>query len=149
MRHGERAARVLLDHEDRYARLVDLADLVEDRVHEERREPRRRLVEQKQIRLGDERAGHCQHPPFATRQRPRALAASLAQARKELEDLREARLRVGAERGGAELEVLLDAERREDVLALSDVADASRDYAVRLRPGDLVAAVQDCAGTRL
>src|SRR4051812_394581 len=145
VRHRERAACVLLDHEDRHAPLVDLADLVEDRVHEERRQPRRRLVEQEQVGLGDERARHRQHLPLAARQRSRTLPAPLAQARKQVEDLRQARLRVDAERRRAELEVLLDAQRREDVLALRDVADAARDDAVRLRAGDLVAAVQDRA----
>src|SRR3954470_1367571 len=86
--HRERAACVLLDHEDRHARLVDLADLVEDRVHEERRQPGRGLVQQEQIGLGDERARHRQHLPLPARQRPRALPPALAQARKELEDLR-------------------------------------------------------------
>src|SRR6266545_5953313 len=147
-RHRQRATRVLLDHQDRHAGRVDLANLLEDRLHRKGRQAGRGLVEQEQIRLGDERTRHREHLPLAAGQRPRPLAPALPEAREEIEHLRQAQLRVGPECRRAELEVLLDAERREHVLALSDVADALRDDAVRLRPRDLLSVQQHGACTR-
>ena len=55
VRKCECTACVLLDHHDPDPERVDLDQLVEHRVHRQRREPRRRLVEQQQPRLRDER----------------------------------------------------------------------------------------------
>jgi len=46
VRERQRAARVLLDHHDPDPEGVDLDELLEHRVHRQRREARGRLVEQ-------------------------------------------------------------------------------------------------------
>ena len=51
----DRALRTLLDEQHREAAVADRGERLEDDVDDARREPERRLVEQQDVRLGDER----------------------------------------------------------------------------------------------
>src|SRR4051812_43646748 len=54
--HLHRRAHVLLDEQDGRAVGADLADRLEQRLHDQRRQPLARLVEQQQLRPGHQRA---------------------------------------------------------------------------------------------
>src|SRR5260221_1259914 len=82
----ERLRRVLLDEEDRDALRVDLADDLEVRLDEDRREPERGLVEHQELWLRHERAADREHLLLAARQGSRELRDALLQAGEELED---------------------------------------------------------------
>ena len=56
VRERDRTLRALLDEEYRDAALADGRKGVEDDVHDARREPERRLVQEEHVGLGDERA---------------------------------------------------------------------------------------------
>src|SRR3990167_6310975 len=64
---GEREPRVLLDQEHRDAFAVQPLDDLEDLLHDEWREPQRRLVHHEQAGAGHQRARHCQHLLLAAR----------------------------------------------------------------------------------
>ena len=102
-------------------------------LHEQRREAERRLVEQQQPRPRHERARDREHLLLAARERAGALLAALAQAREQLEHALAVRCDPGAvlAQVGAELEVLLDREVREDLRPSGDceIAEAARSRA--------------------
>src|SRR6516165_4850040 len=80
----ERRAGVLLHQQHRDAGgLVDLADGLEDGLHEERGEAERRLVEEQHARLRHERAADGEHLLLAAGERAGELVAALLQDREE------------------------------------------------------------------
>ena len=74
------APHVLLDEQHRRAAAPDLRDRLEHLVDEDGREAERRLVEEQQPRLGDERAGDRELLLLAAGQRPRREARTSAAA---------------------------------------------------------------------
>src|SRR5216683_303758 len=66
---------VLLDHQHRHARLVNLPDDLEVLLHERRREAHRRLVHEQQARPRHQRATHGDHLLLAAGQRAAQLMA--------------------------------------------------------------------------
>src|SRR5882757_5723463 len=89
LRVRERKHGVLLDDDDRRAGLVHLAQHAEDLARDEGREPQRRLIEEQEARLGHHRAAKCEHLLLAAGEEACLLAASIVEAREELEDVRE------------------------------------------------------------
>ena len=146
MAQGQRAARVLLDHQDRHARGVHLEDLLEDGVDERGGEPGGRLVQQQDLGARHERAAHGDHLALASRHRSRRLAPALLEARKEAEHSLHALLDGSlAARKRAQLQVLLDGEAREDVVELRHVGDARPRHRMRGEARDLVVVKGDRA----
>ena len=130
----DRALRALLDEQDAEAALADRREHVEDDVDDGRREPERRLVEQQDVGLGDERAGDRELLLLAARERAGVPAAELLDDREELEDAAQRRCASPprAARREAEAQVLLDRQLAEDAPALRHERDAvARDV---LRP---------------
>jgi hypothetical protein len=85
------------------------------RLHQDRRQPDRRLVDQQDLRRQHQRAAERQHLLLAARHRAGELAAPLGEPRERLEAgfevLLELRARGRAER--AEREIFLDGQFRE------------------------------------
>src|SRR5215510_13793617 len=81
---------VLLDHQDRYPHLVDLAHQAKDLAHDEGCEPKRRLIHQQEPRRRDERPRNGHHLLLATAQGSGDLMRTLTQARKALQHLADA-----------------------------------------------------------
>src|SRR5216684_4039822 len=150
-RDAERHARVLLDHEHgRAEALVDLADAVEHRLHQDRGEPQRGLVEQKEPGPSHEAARDGEHLLLPARQLPAQRAAQAAQGREELEQLLEVLrdLARAAAYSRAEAQVLLHRQAREDVPPLRDMGEPERDQRLRLVALDGRAIEDDRAALR-
>jgi hypothetical protein len=134
---------VLLDEEDRHARVVDVLDDLEDVGDEDRGEAERRLVQHEEARLPHEPARDRGHLLLAARERARLLLLALFEAREDREHLLEhlgpRLLRPGRER--SEEEVLLHGHLREQPARLGHVRDAEPDHVVgrpRVDRGPLV-----------
>ena len=144
MRGLQRHVRVLLDEQDRRAGRVDLADDLEDRLHDLRRQAQRRLVQQQQPRPGQQRPRNRQHLLLAAGERRGALTQPFAQPREQ----RQGPLAVLGDAGpvGAgirpDLQVLLNGEVREQPAALGGLRDAQTHDLVR-RLADQRLAVED------
>ena len=82
----DRALRALLDEQHREAALADRGERVEDDVDDARREPERRLVEEQDVGLRDERARDRELLLLAARERARAPPAELVDDREQLVD---------------------------------------------------------------
>ncbi len=80
-------ADVALDHEDGHAVGVDLGDDLEDVVHDHRRQPHRRLVDDQQPGAGHQAAADGEHLLLAAGQGPGQLRAAFAKAREVAEHL--------------------------------------------------------------
>ena len=104
----ERLAGVLLDHQDGDAGGGDLEDLVEELVHDDRRDPGGRLVEHQQRRPGHQRAADGDPPALAAGELAGRLAALRLEDREQREDLLHGLGDVVVADVGAHLEVLLD-----------------------------------------
>src|SRR2546425_3252637 len=148
IRDGEGHGRVLLDEQDRGALLVDVADDLEDRLHQDRCEPHRRLVEEHDLRPRHQRAPDREHLLLAARKRPALLVQAFLQAREEAEDallvLLDALHVVSRER--AHLQVLADGHARKDAPALGRVRDAEPDDLVRRELREVLAAERQLPG---
>src|SRR5260370_19866690 len=77
--------RVLLDEENGCPLLINLAKGSENRLHQLRRQSKRRFVEQEKLGMAHQGSGDRQHLLLSTRQRGAQLLAPLAQHREELE----------------------------------------------------------------
>src|SRR5262249_31772162 len=95
---------VLLDHQDRLTESTEALDDAEDLLEDERRQAERRLVEQDEPRLEEQRARHLQHLLLAAGEVAGPAAPRLAQHGKRLVEpldlgleLGRARPRVGPE----------------------------------------------------
>ena len=82
---------VLLDDEQRGARVAQTGERLVDPVDDGRRQAERELVGDQQLRRLDQHPGHRQHPLLAARQRAGDLGAALGEAREQLEGLVERR----------------------------------------------------------
>ncbi len=131
-------AEVLLDEQDRL-RLAHALERPRDLRDEERREALRRLVDEQDAVVVEQRPGDRDHLLLAARERPRALRRPLRELGEEVVDEVVPR-RAVAHR---EAEVLLDGEPGEDVAVLGHVADAAADDPVRRQPPDLLAGERD------
>jgi hypothetical protein len=140
----KRAAGVLLDHQDRDAEPVDLPHLLEDKLHQGRRQTGRRLVEQQHRGFGNERARHRDHLPLAARHRADLLAAPFCEAGKErVHRLEPARERLLGRRGATDLEVLRHSETGKHVLPLRHIAEAEPRDGTGLEPFEAAACEPD------
>jgi hypothetical protein len=140
-------ANVLLDDQHGVALAADPLHQLHDRLHDDRREPGRGLVEQQQLRPRHQRPADRAHLLLAARKRSSELHAPLPHARKqridEFEPLREPAARLRQER--AHLEVLLDGEPRKQPPVLGHVRDAVRDHLVRRNAFERAAVHRDAA----
>ena len=80
-----RALRALLDEDDGEPLVADLGERAEDRIGDGRGKAERRLVEEQDIRCGDERAGDGQLLLLASRERSRVARAELPDDGEELQ----------------------------------------------------------------
>ena len=134
---------ILLDEENR----LRLAHPFENGRHltdDQRREPLRRLVDEQDPVLVQERPADGHHLLLAARQRPGPLARPLVEDREQVVD------EVVAWRPVAfgEPKVLLDGQTGEDLTVLGDVADAELDDPVR-RQARQLGAVEDDRATHM
>ena len=129
--HGGGEMEVLLDQQDGEAAALELADDLADALHDHRRQPLGRLVEQQQVGAGAQDAADRQHLLLAARQLGALAAPPLLQVGEELVDLAQAHAaRLDHRR---QQQVLLDAEAREDAALLRAVGEAQpRDLVGRL-----------------
>src|SRR3979411_2692304 len=89
VRHGLRAAEILLDQQDGEALLLEPRDGASDLLHDHRREPFGGLVEQQQARAGAQYAPDRQHLLLSAGELGALAAQALPEVRKQLEDLLE------------------------------------------------------------
>src|SRR5712691_11241795 len=116
----ERAAHILLDHQDGGARVRESAQQLEHFLADLRRQADRGLVDQEDARLEQERAADLELLLLATGERRGLAAEALADARKESQNLLDAlaQQRLAGKRDAAELQVVQHRERSEQVAAL-------------------------------
>jgi hypothetical protein len=81
VREPQRGRGHLLDQDDRRSLLAQRADRARDLLHQQRREPHRRLVHEDDARLRHQASGDRQHLLLAARKRARKLAAPFTQDR--------------------------------------------------------------------
>ena len=91
--HLERPPRVLLHHQDAHAVPDDPRERREQFARNERRQPERRLVEQQQRGSGHQGAADRHHLLLAPAHGAHRLTATLGEARKQVENARDAGLR--------------------------------------------------------
>ena len=127
-------AEVLLD-EQHGRQLRQPLEHVRELGDERRREPLRRLVDEQQAVVVEQRPRDRDHLLLAAGERSRPLARTLPQLREKVVDEVVARLGVAL----GEPQVLLDGEPGEDVAVLGHVADAAADDAVRRKRRQVVA----------
>jgi DNA-binding NarL/FixJ family response regulator len=143
----DRARDVLLHEQDGHTVLSDLADRLEEAIDELRSKSQRRLVEQEQPRLREQRAGDRQLLLLASGQRARRPPERFPEDREAPEHVLEHGRRsppIGA-RGPAEQQVLAYSQRAEDVAPLEDEGDAAPDDCLRRNPCERLAEVRDRA----
>ena len=120
-------------------------DHLEHFLHDQRRQPLRRLVQQQQLRVQQQRARDRQHLLLAAGKLPALVALAFGQARKQLVDA------LDGPRAGAldrHLEVFVDRQVGEDAPPFRHEADAQRGDAVRRRMRGLGAEDADAAFAR-
>ena len=133
----ERELRVLLDDDHGHAALREqIADHVHQFLHDDRREPLHRLVQQQQARIDHQRAADREHLLLAARQLVAEVAAPLGETRKHLVHARD--VPVPGPRHGRQ--VLLDRERREHEPLLRHPAQARLAAAIGRQRGEVLAA---------
>ncbi len=127
VRGGDGSLRALFHEQHGDAPLPNRGERAEDDVDDSRREPERRLVEEQDVGLGDERTRDRQLLLLAAREGARLARAELLDDRKELVDARENGIDAAAcaSRRQAEPEVLLDRQLREDAPALGHERNAA------------------------
>src|SRR3982074_818071 len=116
----KRRAGVLLNQQDRDAKLAQSHHDAEDLAHDQRGEAEARLVEQEEPRLRHQRAAERQHLAFAAGQRAGELAATFGEAWKARIDVMQVASdggTVAPARVGAEDEVVLDRHLGEQLAA--------------------------------
>src|SRR6185369_11607519 len=136
LRDGE----VLLDEEDRRLRALQLPQRRDQVLHDRRREPLARLVDQQQPPRLDDRARDREHLLLSARELACRMEPELLQRREEPEqpvEPRRVELLEAARRARREQHVLGDREVAEDAHVLRDVGDAEvgdrRRHELRLR----------------
>src|SRR4051794_39289665 len=146
----QRAPRVLLDHQDGDAAGAEVPEDGEGLAHHERREADLRLVDEDELRVEEEAARDLEQLLLAARERRGLALRLLPQHREAAQHRLDARREIRARRGGdaAEVEIVADAQLREDVAALRHVAHAEAEEPARRRVGDLGAVEDDAPGAR-
>ena len=116
-------------------RVADLAERLEQRLDDGRREPERRLVEQQHVGPREQRAGDRELLLLAARERPGLALRELGDDREEavhpVEVVGDAVL--APPPGEPEAQVLVDGQRAEDVAALGHERDAGAGDVLRAR----------------
>jgi hypothetical protein len=133
-------AEVLLDEQDG----CELGDALQDARHlrdEQRREPLRRLVDEQEAVVVEERPRDRHHLLLAAREGAGELLSALLELREEVVDELVPRLLVTL----GEPEVLVHREAGEDVAVFRDIADATADDLVRRRGRHVLARKRDPA----
>ena len=141
-----RLGEILLGHQHGERVLVlELLDRRDGLVDQQRRQAHRGFVDQQQPRRGHQRPGNGQHLLLAAGHRSRQLAAPLRQHREGLE--REGQvacdLRPGRRAKGAQQQVFLDRELREEPAPLGHQRDPEVDDFFGGHPGQVVARAVD------
>ena len=131
-------AEVLLDEQDRL-RLAHPLERACDLRDEERREALRRLVDEQDPVVVEQRPCDRDHLLLAARERARPLCCPLAKLGEEVVD----EVVAGRAVPNREAQVLLDGEPGEDVAVLGHVADAAAHDPVGRQLADLLAAERD------
>src|SRR5262249_1255135 len=136
LREGQGLPRVLLDQQHRRPGAIDLGDDPEDLLHDQWRQPERRLIQHQDARQRHQGPSNREHLLLTTRQRPRGLSAPLTQDRKQRQDtietLRTLRFRPRGVR--AELEVLPNGEARKDLAPLRNLDNTPLHHCVTRQP---------------
>ena len=146
VRDLQRHMRVLLDQQHRRPALMDFADDLEYRLHDDRREAERGLVEQQQPGLRHQAARDRDHLLLAAGERPAELVGERPDIGKEVEH----RVGLAADRGargvavrGAEHDVLAHAEAGKDAPPFGHMGDAELYDRARPEARDRLAVEQD------
>ena len=126
--HRQRRVGVLLDQQNRRALALQLGDRLIDLAHQHRRQPHARLIEQQQARMGHQGAGQSEHLLLTAGKMAGGLMAAGLEHRKQLHHAHDVGVHaVAAPAIGAEPQIVLDAERGEDLPALGHLDDAEPD----------------------
>src|SRR6185437_3096697 len=146
VRDRQRLVSILLHQQHRHALLVDAPDHVEILPDEQRRETKRRLVDQEHARAAHQAATDREHRLLAARHRSGELGPALLEPREDAVHLAQplSNRRLVGLAVCAEAQVFLDRELRKHLAAFGNAGDAERDHAVRWQAGD-VGAVEDNA----
>src|SRR4029079_16839013 len=144
----ERMEGVLLDQEYGQALAgIELADDLEDLLHDQGSEAERWLIEQEQAGPRHQRAGDRQHLLLAARERAAALGLALVENGEDLEGAGEILLEIpGIGAGRTHLQVFEHRHAREDAAAFRRLRDAEADDLMRRALGDVVAGELDRSG---
>ena len=146
----KRHACVLLDQQHGRAAAPDLADDGKHLLHDHRRKPQRRLVEQQQPGFGHQAPRHGHHLLLATREGPAERVGERANVGEEVEHL----VRLGDQRGlgdapsvrCAEHDVLARRKTRKEASALRHVGNAEAHDGLGRQSGDRAAIERHLAG---
>ena len=147
IRDLERALGVLLDHQDRDAFCAQVLQDAEGLLHQQRRQPDRRLVDQHELRLEQQAARDLEQLLLAARQRG-GLRAGLASKHGEALHQRfdaPGDVRVPSRRGRAKLQIVQHAQLREHVASLRHIGNPELEQPPRVEVGDLAAVEHDAA----
>ena len=137
---GQRGLGVLLDQDERRAVLrAQAPDRRGQLLDHDRRQPLQRLVEEEQRRVRHQRPRDREHLLLAARQVVPPAAPALGEPREQRVDAREVPA-AGARRHG---EVLLDAQRGEDLALLGDPPEPGPRAAMGRHPRQVAAAPPD------
>src|SRR5665647_3555499 len=141
-RELERDRHVLLHQHAGEALAIEVAYASEHALHDGGRETQRRLVEHHQIRRAHQAASDSEHLLLAAGQRAGELMAALGQGRKQRVDVIEVALARGARarQHGAHGQIFGDRQRRENLAAFGDLADAEIADLVARPAGNIQAA---------
>ena len=140
-RDREADTHVLLDEQNRLARLVHQTDVVEHLLEHLWIEPERRLVEQHELRIHHQRARELDQAPLTAREIAGTLPAAVAHDRKQFLDVRVAaphERAVMSNRIGTEHDVLAHRHLREGPVRLRHLDDTELQHLRRSRAGDLL-----------
>jgi len=139
---GQKRPRVLVSDQDGDAELPDVPDRVDDLELQRRRQPQKRLIQEQQAGLGHERSPDGEHLLLAAAEESGGPVAQLKQNRKQLPDVLEHLLRLGAaSQAGADFEILQHATFREDASALGAKDDPLFNAQARFELGDIPAPI--------
>ncbi len=111
------------------SRLIEIGDHRKDLLDDQRRQAERGLIEQEQLGPAHQRARDREHLLLAARQRAAALGKPLLQARKDLGDVRDLAVVIGAGELRTQAQVLLHRHARKDAPSFRRLGEAE--------PGDL------------
>src|SRR5580700_9246483 len=135
VRDGRGKPEILLDQQNREALSLQRANNRADLLHNDRRQPLGRLVEQQKTCPGAQDAANGQHLLLAAGQLGPLAAAALLQVRKQGVDLVDRHTAGSHDR--RQQQVLLDVEAGEDAALLRAIGDSEPGNAIRGKPHKL------------